>query len=270
MAGLLEQMQRAQLAQQRGLLSHTPSNRPTPNQVARGMADSLQGMGLLTAPIPVLGDAVGLLGDAAMYAAKPEERTWGNAAFTALGALPFVPSAAARAGLTKGFSSKGLLDRDLWHGSNQAINSLDPAKYGTNTGADDAAQAFWAAGHQADANRYAELAVEKSGGAETMHRLRAAAKNPLVIGAAGESTVRGKLLEKLLNDKEAAFAYARKYGHDAVVWPIGNANDSDFTVAVLDPKTVKFLETKASKVNARSKDVLEPFDYGSVPGSIWD
>jgi hypothetical protein len=98
MAGLLEQMQRAQLAQQRGLLSHTPSNRPTRNQVGRGMADALQSAGLLTAPIPVLGDAVGLLGDAAMYAAKPEERTWGNAGMTLLGALPFVPSVAGQAG----------------------------------------------------------------------------------------------------------------------------------------------------------------------------
>jgi hypothetical protein len=98
MAGLLEQMQRAQQAQQRGLLSHTPSNRPTRNQVGRGMADALQSAGLLTAPIPVVGDAVGLLGDAAMYAAKPEERTWGNAAFTALGALPFVPSVAGKIG----------------------------------------------------------------------------------------------------------------------------------------------------------------------------
>jgi hypothetical protein len=93
---LLDRIRRAQLAQQQGLLSHTPSNRQTPNQVARGMADGLQSMGLLTAPFPVLGDAVGLLGDAAMYASKPEERTWGNAALTALGVLPFVPSVAGK------------------------------------------------------------------------------------------------------------------------------------------------------------------------------
>lgn len=266
MAGLLEQMRAAEQARNQGLLSHTPQRPVTGRQIA----DAMQSVGLLASPLPVVGDVAGLLGDAAMYAAKPEERTWGNFALTALGALPFVPSAAARAGLTKGFSAKGLLDRDLWHGTNQVITAVNPARYGSNTGADDAAQAFWAAGHEADANRYAELAVEKSGGAETMHRLRAAAKNPLVIGAAGESTVRGKLLEKLLNDKEAAFAYARKYGHDAVIWPIGNANDSDFTVAVLDPQAVKFLETKVSKTNIRPKDVLEPFDYGSVPNSIWD
>ena len=96
MAGLLEQMQRAQLMRQQGLLSHTQSNRPTMNQVGRGMADGLQNFGLLASPIPVLGDAVGLLGDAAMYAAKPEERTWGNAGMSLLGALPFLPSMAGK------------------------------------------------------------------------------------------------------------------------------------------------------------------------------
>jgi hypothetical protein len=98
MSGLLYQMQRAQQAQQRGLLSHAPSNRPTMGQVGRGMADGLQNFGLLASPIPVLGDAVGLLGDAAMYAAKPEERTMGNAALTALGVLPFFPALAGKLG----------------------------------------------------------------------------------------------------------------------------------------------------------------------------
>jgi hypothetical protein len=96
MPGLLDQMRAAEQAQQRGLLSHYPSNRPTINQVGRGMANALQGAGLLASPVPVLGDAMGLLGDAAMYAAKPEERTWGNAGMTLLGALPFVPSMAGK------------------------------------------------------------------------------------------------------------------------------------------------------------------------------
>jgi hypothetical protein len=269
MPGLLDDMKAAQAAQARGAMSHRRFDPVT----GRQMADAMQSMGLLASPIPVVGDVAGLLGDAAMYAAKPEERTMGNFAMTALGALPFVPSvagAANRAGLTKGFSSKGLLDRDLYHGSNQIIDRLNPNKYGSNTGADDAMQAFWAAGHEADANRYAELAVDKFGGAETMHRLRAQAKNPLVIGVEGDSTVRGKLLEKLLTNKEAAFAYARKYGHDAVVWPIGNANDSDFTVAVLDPKSVNFLDARVSKANKRAANTVDDFDWSSVPSSIWD
>lgn len=93
MAGLLDDMRAAQAAQSRGRLSHVPQQRVTGRQVA----DAAQAVGLLTAPIPVLGDVMGLLGDAAMYAAKPEERTWGNAAMTALGALPLVPSLAGQA-----------------------------------------------------------------------------------------------------------------------------------------------------------------------------
>jgi hypothetical protein len=93
MAGLLEQMRAAERARNQGLLSHTPQQQVTGRQVA----DAMQAVGLLASPIPVVGDVAGLLGDAAMYAAKPEERTLGNAAVTLLGALPFVPSAAAKA-----------------------------------------------------------------------------------------------------------------------------------------------------------------------------
>lgn len=93
MPGLLEQIQQAERAQQQGLLSHRAYTPVTGRQIA----DGLQAAGLLAAPIPVLGDAIGLLGDAAMYATKPEERTWLNYGMTALGALPFVPSVAGQA-----------------------------------------------------------------------------------------------------------------------------------------------------------------------------
>lgn len=94
MAGLLDEIQRAQTAQSRGLLSHAPAQRVTGRQVA----DAAQAVGLLTAPIPVVGDVMGLLGDAAMYATKPEERTAGNMALTVLGVLPFFPALAGRLG----------------------------------------------------------------------------------------------------------------------------------------------------------------------------
>lgn len=94
MAGLLDEIQQAQTAQSRGLLSHVPAQRVTGRQVA----DAAQAVGLLTAPIPVVGDVMGLLGDAAMYATKPEERTAGNMALTALGVLPFFPALAGRLG----------------------------------------------------------------------------------------------------------------------------------------------------------------------------
>ena len=92
MAGLLEQMRGAQARQAQSAMSHRKFDPVT----GRQMADAAQKMGLLTAPIPVVGDVMGLLGDAAMYAAKPEERTWSNYGLTALGALPFVPSGAGK------------------------------------------------------------------------------------------------------------------------------------------------------------------------------
>jgi hypothetical protein len=45
--------------------------------------------------VPIAGDLTGLAADAAMYAAYPEERTYGNYAMSALGALPLVPGVAA-------------------------------------------------------------------------------------------------------------------------------------------------------------------------------
>ena len=53
------------------------------------------GFGLLDALsfVPVVGDVAGALADAAHYAAYPEDRTPSNLLWSALGLLPFVPSA---------------------------------------------------------------------------------------------------------------------------------------------------------------------------------
>lgn len=64
------------------------------DQLVRALYDgwqqqnTLQKAGLL----PVVGDAAGLLGDIQMMVENPDERTWGNAALSALGLLPFVPA----------------------------------------------------------------------------------------------------------------------------------------------------------------------------------
>jgi hypothetical protein len=57
--------------------------------------------------VPVVGDVVGLLSDAHTYATDPASRTWGNAALSAAGLLPFVPS---MAGI---FAGKRALTADL-------------------------------------------------------------------------------------------------------------------------------------------------------------
>ena len=44
-----------------------------------------------TVNVPIVSDAMGLLGDALMYYRDPDSRTWTNYVGTALGMLPFVP-----------------------------------------------------------------------------------------------------------------------------------------------------------------------------------
>ena len=61
----------------------TPTDAPTSFQDAMGAASFFPGVG----------DAAGLMGDAAMYATDPASRTPGNYALSAAGLLPFVPAA---------------------------------------------------------------------------------------------------------------------------------------------------------------------------------
>jgi hypothetical protein len=84
--GLLDDIVQAQQASQRSAMTHRPAKKLT----GKEMIGAAQ-MG--TAPLPVVGDVVGLLGDAAMYANYPEERTLGNFALTGLGMIPFMPGA---------------------------------------------------------------------------------------------------------------------------------------------------------------------------------
>jgi hypothetical protein len=136
-----------------------------------------------------------------------------------------------------------ILNIDLYHGSNQIVNEVNPRFFGSHTGTPDASEAFWLTDSAADARNYAQWATEKFGGEEVINRFIANVKKPLVIGTRDEnSSVRGKMREKLLENKEAAFSYAKKHGYDSVVWPQGNANDSGFTAAIFEPKSLEFVE----------------------------
>ena len=55
--------------------------------------------------IPGASDVAGLGADAMMYARDPESRTWGNAALSVLGALPFIPAVTYYHGTTKAFKN---------------------------------------------------------------------------------------------------------------------------------------------------------------------
>lgn len=78
------------------VLSHGPD---ATGEVARyikkfARENPIEAAAMATAPVPVLGDVMGAVADAKMYASEPESRTLGNAAMTALGFAPFIPSVA--------------------------------------------------------------------------------------------------------------------------------------------------------------------------------
>jgi len=91
------------------------------------------------APVPLLGDVAGLLGDAQMMYEKPEERTWANAGFAALGALPFMPAA----GVTK-MVGKAPMDDALATAQKNAAKSIEDGGLGLPMGntAHDRAEAM--------------------------------------------------------------------------------------------------------------------------------
>ena len=62
----------------------------------------LDAAALAMSPVPIAGDAVGLLADGHRFATQPESRTPLNFGLAALGLLPFLPAAGAAAGLWKG------------------------------------------------------------------------------------------------------------------------------------------------------------------------
>ena len=87
---------------------------PAPARVPRTRgqtaADMLGAAAIGTTPIPIVGDITGMAADAAMYAAYPEERTFGNYALSALGALPLIPGAAAVRAARSANPLEGTLD----------------------------------------------------------------------------------------------------------------------------------------------------------------
>lgn len=57
------------------------------------MANPLDSAAIATAPVPVVGDIVGLLADGYMYVTDPESRTLANAGLSAAGLIPGIPAA---------------------------------------------------------------------------------------------------------------------------------------------------------------------------------
>lgn len=82
-----------------------PGSGPPVNQ---GLLDAAA---LASAPIPVAGDAMGLLADASRFVREPESRTIAGGLLAGAGLLPFVPSM----GIIRGLKSGG--DIRVYHGT---------------------------------------------------------------------------------------------------------------------------------------------------------
>lgn len=113
-------------------------------------ADILGAASIPMSPIPIAGDITGLAADAAMYAAYPEERTFGNYAMSALGVLPLVLGAAAVRAARGASPLEGTLDMSqaarmqraaeqgfdvdmpMYHGTTDNFESFDIDRAGKN------------------------------------------------------------------------------------------------------------------------------------------
>jgi len=190
-----------------------------PTQTAgQALADTLGGVALGTTFIPGYGDLAGLAADAAMYANYPEERTLGNYALTALGALPFVPAAsvvrsgkkAADAALDMGQEARMQRAKeqgynlDVFHGTNTEFPEFDPylSDIGVHVGTAEQAT-----------NRLKDLSDRFNSGARftgnyeegaNIMRLKAKINNPLVMEDVGDWKDANQVLAGLRGNK--AFA----------------------------------------------------------------
>lgn len=102
-----------------------PGGALNPEVTTQGVLDAAA---LGTAPVPIVGDAIGLAADVRRLAKNPEERTPMNYGLTALGALPFVPGGLAGMFVGKGakiwdaisaakakeLADKGVDARQIW------------------------------------------------------------------------------------------------------------------------------------------------------------
>jgi hypothetical protein len=147
-----------------------PGGALNPEVTPQGLLDTAA---MATAPVPVAGDVVGLLADANRMR-DPAERTPLNFGLMALGALPFVPSALAHAGLVKGSrGARAWANQDgaikVFHGSPHKFDKFDLSKIGTGEGA----QAYGHGAYLAESPRVAKEYADSLSPLEILHNGRA-------------------------------------------------------------------------------------------------
>lgn len=199
-----------------GMAPYVPQE---PTQTAgQALADTLGGVALGTTFIPGYGDVAGLAADAAMYANYPEERTLGNYALTALGALPFVPAASAvRSGRKATETALDMsqearmarakdmgLNKDVFHGTSEQFDEFDPDLSDIGVHVGSAEQATYRLRDLSDRfNSGARFTGNYETGANIMP-LKARINNPLVMEDVGDWKDATQVLAGLRHNK--AFA----------------------------------------------------------------
>jgi hypothetical protein len=150
--------------------------------------------------VPIAGDLTGLAADAAMYAAYPEQRTWGNYAMSALGVLPLVPGVAAVRAARGANALEGTLDMStparmqraaeqrytptVYHGTRSDIQEFSVQDQVRNRKSDAPPGVYAFSSSPDTAASYTTSSRSKSG-APNIIPARLRLENPLVIDAKG-------------------------------------------------------------------------------------
>lgn len=115
-----------------------PGGALNPEVTTQGVLDTAA---LGTAPVPILGDAIGLAADVRRLAKNPEERTPLNFTLAGLGALPFVPSGLA--GMFVGKGSKTWDAISAAKASELADKGVDARQIWKETGTFKGPDGYW-------------------------------------------------------------------------------------------------------------------------------
>lgn len=132
----------------------------------------------------------------------------------------------------------------VYHGTTAQFSKFDKAFRGDNTGAGGAHDAFFFAGDPNDTGLYIEMAQNRAYDARQdvpdgrVIKAHLSAKNPLILSPFEDANVPQHIYDHLIDDDTTAISYAKRNGHDAVIWPHGNNNNSAYTAAVFDPEQI--------------------------------
>jgi hypothetical protein len=114
-----------------------PGGALNPEVTPQGLLDTAA---LGTAPVPIVGDVLGLLADGKRLRDNPEERTPTNFALAGLGALPFIPS---MAGMFVGKGSKTWDVLNATKAQEMANKGVDPKTIWKETGTFKGPDGMW-------------------------------------------------------------------------------------------------------------------------------